>query len=265
MLPGGADQWAPATTGVELRVGDALKVGDKGMAEVRCGGRARTKVNGGGIVRFGRRSVFLASGRAFAWVEKAGAAFSIGTRQATAAVRGTQFNVDVREMGTAVLSVVEGAVEFGNVRGRVKVKRGMQSQVKNSGEPSAPIYADLASAVSWAGVDVNALEFPVDVALRVRPDSPGGAAEEVDAAPPTLVVEIDYGKTPYASLVLYCVVTAPEGRTVAKFAETVCEKTYRYRVKKLALPAMEPGTYEAKCRIGHGDSAVVETATFAVK
>lgn len=258
----GSEGWEPVVTGERLLQGDRLKTGERGKADIAFGDRAKLKLNGNGIARLGKSIVFLESGRAFAWVDKANVKFTIASPQARAVVRGTQFNVDCRAEGSTVLSVVEGVVAFGNRFGSIEVKADMRSDAKADEEPSPALYTDLWDDVAWAGIDESTINLPVDVRFRVDPEADDGVFSE---RTPTFAVHLGYGDTRYATLWLRCQVTDADGNTAVETKERVCMRAYRYRTKKMSIPHLSPGSYRARFRIGHGRYAVVQTAEFVVK
>lgn len=257
-------EWRPASEGDDLATGDGLKIAEGALADIEFADRAKVKLNANAAARIDENGLLLESGRVFVWVQKARSEFAVDTRQAKAVVRGTQFNVDARSAERTILSVVEGVVDFGNQHGSVEAKAGMQSVARAGTRPDEAAYADLLGEVSWAGVDASTFEFPIGISLRVRPETPD-AVFKADGVPPTFVVQLEYGKGPYAAFVLYCAATDIDGRSVAQLAERVCERRYRYKIKRIVIEGLKPGRYKANFRIGHGRHAAVETVPFSVR
>jgi len=159
----GATQWAAASAGQRFPVGTQLKTASRAKAVIQFGQQAKVMVNGNAASRVAESGLVIESGRVFAWVEKAGSTFFVKTPHAAAKVRGTRFNVDCREPGATVLSVVDGLVDFSNDSGRVEVGANMQSLAGPGRRPTQPLAADLLAAVSWAGITSEALSSPADV------------------------------------------------------------------------------------------------------
>ena len=254
-------EWADATPGQKLEMGAHLRTGDGALAVVRLANWATVKADADALLRLDRGGVFLESSRLFAWVDRTGHAFEVDTGHATAAVRGTAFCVDQRSAEHTTLSVVDGLVELCNGLGRVEVPAGMQAHAGDDA-PGRPMHADLFDAVRWAGIEDDALAFPVDVRIRVRLEADTDVLTE---GPVTFTVEADYGRTFYADLPVRCRVTNAAGQALAQASERLCNQSYRYRIRKITIPALPPGSYQASFQMGHGRHAVVEELDFSVE
>jgi len=255
--------WQAAQPGRSLLVGDEVRTGDGGRAAIEHLWGPNLMLDSASRTRFGRRRrPSLEAGRLFARAPKQDAGFAIGTPHGEAAVRGTAFQVDCRAPDAAVVSVVEGVVELRNRAGAVTIHARQQAAASAGAPPTPPLHADLAPAVAWAGVPEAELSFPLDVALRVRPEAPGGLFVEQAAA---FAVEFRYGATRYAELTLYCTVADAAGKVVARVREQVCHRSYRYRRRTVAAPTLPPGRYRATFRLGHGAQAVTEAVDFETR
>ena len=219
-------------------------------------------MNGNTAAQIAESGLVIESGRVFAWVEKAGSTFFVETPHATAMVRGTRFNVDCRDAGATVLSVVDGLVVFGSEAGHVEVGANMRSIARPGQRPAEPATVDLLEAVSWAGITSDALSLAPDVKFRVRREAPEGGAQPGAAA---FVVDIEYGQTRYADLRVYCRVTDADDLAVAQAIERVCRNAFRYHTKSVTFSGLTPGAYRASFRVGHGVGAVVEELSLVVE
>ena len=257
-----SEDWTAAAPGDPLFLGARLKTDGDAHARATLGNRASLLLDGKGIIRIEERGAFVESGRLFAWVEQGTPEFAVRTPHATAVVKGTQFNVDCRDADTTQLSVVRGLVVLSNDKGSVDVGANMQSVARVDQAPAPALYADLLTAVAWAGIEDNTLSFAADLGLRVRPQTTDGVFA---GAAPAFAAEIDYKGKQYAELWLYCRIDDADGNACHRQTERVCTWTHRYRVKKVSSPSLPPGQYRASFRIGHGDRATVATADFSVQ
>ncbi|HMU74535.1 MAG TPA: FecR family protein, partial [Elusimicrobiota bacterium] len=132
-----------------LREGDSLRTGPKGKAELRMSEGHRlsvrekttvTVVSGGKGLQYQFRVI---SGRVRAFVRKLAAKsrFEIRTPLAVAAVRGTEFEMEVLDRGTSRLSVIEGVVSFKDLDGlfnEVSVVKGQCVTIEPNQAPKPP-------------------------------------------------------------------------------------------------------------------------------
>jgi hypothetical protein len=215
-----------------------------------------------GAIRLDENRAYLESSRLFVWVEKGTADFAVRTRQAVAAVTGTQFGVDCRRPDVTRLTVAEGLLVLSNDNGRVEVGANMQAIVKSDEAPRPAVHVDVLPAVAWAGIDEGALDFAVGVTLTVQPEAQDGHFSGVS---PCFLAHIDYPQDAYGELWLYCRVTDTAGAVREEKRELICTRDYRYRVKRIEFAAATPGFYRAAFRVGHGARAAVASVGFTVR
>lgn len=145
----GRTDWRPIDGSMALKEGDTLRTGPAGKAELRMGEGHRlsvrekttlTVVSGGKSLQY---RFHVLAGRVRAFVHKLGpkGRFEIRTPLAVAAVRGTEFEMEVFNRGTSRLSVVEGVVSFKDLDGlfnEVSVVKGQSVTIEPNQAPKPP-------------------------------------------------------------------------------------------------------------------------------
>ncbi|TBR20219.1 hypothetical protein EPO15_13430 [bacterium] len=104
-----ADGKAVAAEG-ELSEGAKVRL-DKGKAVLELGDEGRLMLTGPAEIKLGKREVGLVSGALLSVLPRLRGNFSVSTPLAVAAVRGTEFFLEVREDGRTYLCLCEGALE----------------------------------------------------------------------------------------------------------------------------------------------------------
>ena len=89
------------------------------------------------------------------------------TRTATAAIRGTEFNLAVAENGRTVLTMFDGEVDLSNSLGAIRLKSGEQGVVEPGQPPVKTAVLEAANSIQWClyypGVlDLDELHFSTD-------------------------------------------------------------------------------------------------------
>jgi len=258
----GSDEWRALAVEEALRLDSRLRT-DAGTAlTIRIGDATATQIDEGSSVRLTENGLFVDTGRVFSSVEPRGQGFVVETPDARATVEGTQFEVDRRAVGMTRLRVVEGTVRFANAKGNVSVGANMEATATAGAGPGRLLHADHFPALAWASVGEESFEFPVDIKLDVQADG-GGSVSAGQAS--LFVAKIDYGQTRYGDLWMYCRVTNNSGAVVLRQRERISSREHRYRIKRIALGALRPGSYTARFRVGHGSQAAVAEQTFTVE
>jgi ferric-dicitrate binding protein FerR (iron transport regulator) len=128
------ESWSPIGAGDALRHGDALEIESGGRALVRLPDKSELWINGGSLLRIGRRKagsvVRLVRGEILALMEKQQREFSIITSDGAVAVMGTVFDTESQPSGGTRVLVLEGrvAVTAGLNRRSVSAGRGVKLQ-----------------------------------------------------------------------------------------------------------------------------------------
>jgi hypothetical protein len=136
--------------------GDVTNTGLNSKATFLFNEGSRLDINSNSIVELtkpervagGRQSLFrLVRGEVFM---RARSALAVQTRSATAAVRGTAFQLTSDVQGTSVLTVHEGSVDFFNPYGAVVVNASQQSTARFGFAPTTPVPVAIGiHNISW--------------------------------------------------------------------------------------------------------------------
>ncbi len=149
----GTGNFSPASTNQSLNNGDVIRTG--------LDGRAAMQLIGGGVIRLSPNSFFtlettgdtptanLSSGKAFFFSREAKRFPVIKTPAVSAAVRGTEFTVEV--IGNlSTVSVLDGAVKVSNKKGEVSLGANEIAKAKPGQAPEKSILLNPIDAVQWA-------------------------------------------------------------------------------------------------------------------
>ncbi len=145
----GKNNWRPVDRAARLREGDTLRTGAAGKAELRMGEGHRLSVRQKTtltVVAAGKDLQYqfkVLAGRVRVLVKKLRpqSHFEIRTPLAVAAVRGTEFEMEVLDQGASRLSVVEGVVAFKDLAGifnEVSVLKGQSVTIEPNQAPRPP-------------------------------------------------------------------------------------------------------------------------------
>jgi hypothetical protein len=84
------------------------------------------------------------------WIKTSGAsALEVETPVATAAIKGTEFNLKVDPDGRSILTVIDGIVEFGTPFGTCPIPRSSQSFGERGKRCTRPVPVNPAPVVAW--------------------------------------------------------------------------------------------------------------------
>ena len=185
-----------------LFIGDVVNTGAV-KATLLFDGGSQLRLNTGTIVELtapqnvgGKTSLFrLIRGEVFAQLRPGLAA---QTNSATAAVRGTVFDLKVDDNDISTLVVVEGSVEFFNPFGTVAVAQSQQSVARPGQAPTAPVTVGNAGLIIEWTLDLNRAAVPREkyfITLDRRALAPELArrAGQITAAPDDAGAHRDYG------------------------------------------------------------------------
>jgi superkiller protein 3 len=150
-----------------VAAGDVVRTGPDGSAVLvfEDGTQCKMKPNTTLIipaVRAGARRLKLEKGTVYArMARQKGKDTAIQTPAAVAGVRGTEFQIDVDAEGGAILTVVEGEVEFANDHGSVRVRANQQSSAQATAAPTPPVVVDPSGIIAWEAT-VDSLVIPIE-------------------------------------------------------------------------------------------------------
>lgn len=152
-----ADGWAPSTRDQALFAHDRIRTGAASRAALlysdqtlhRMGEKSELEIlppngtSGSGLLNVvtGRHYFATRTPKDFGKVQ---------TPTVTAAIKGTEFAVDVAEDGTTTITMIEGTVEASNPYGSVTVVKGEQAVAAPGSAPQKRIVVHPRDAVAWA-------------------------------------------------------------------------------------------------------------------
>ena len=180
-----SQEWVPGRTNQLLQPGQSLRTGRRSRATVRLGDLS--------VLRAGERTRldFLpdkdSDGKTVLNV-KAGAAYLLNRARPTetrfvtpvvmGAIRGTEFNIEVAEDGSTVVTLLEGAVTLSNEQGTVDLASGERGTVSPGEAPAKTAVLNAINVIQWSlyypGVlDTQELNLSADerTALQASLDS----------------------------------------------------------------------------------------------
>jgi len=153
----GAQTWDPAYTNQVLHAGDRVRVPERGRVTLLLSDKS--------VERFGELSDFTieppaAAGKQSGFSLLRGLLYffhrgkpgdiQIRTRTAGAAVRGTEFNLEVEESGRTVLTMLDGDVELSNDAGQISLTSGEQGIAEPGKPPTKTAVINTINVIQWA-------------------------------------------------------------------------------------------------------------------
>ena len=227
----GAADWRPASVKQKLRGGAFVRTGDSSTMALLMQDNTQLRLNQNSLLQIKETAASgaptkleLRSGRAWMNTKGRDANVTIETPNATAAIRGTEWELDV-EGGKTLLAVFSGTVEFSNTLGSVSVGRN-EAALAEAGKPPVKIaLVNPRDRVQW----VNALTIDPRRYAEAAKTSPSvrSASDAVtrgDLATARRALEADKArgtKTPavYAMLAELDVVAGDLGRAIGILRE----------------------------------------------
>jgi tetratricopeptide (TPR) repeat protein len=157
VLRAGARTWDLAYANQSLHAGDRLRVSERGRVALLLSDQS--------VARFGSLSDFtieapaapnkqqgfsLSRGLFYFFHRGKPADIQIRTRTASAAVRGTEFNLEAEEDGRAILTMLDGEVELRNAQGRISLTNGEQGIAEPGKRPTKTAAINAINVIQWA-------------------------------------------------------------------------------------------------------------------
>jgi tetratricopeptide (TPR) repeat protein len=170
------ERWAAARMLQPLLVAERVRTLEASRASILFIDETQVKMNAGAVLTIrqvrtgtGPSSSFeLPRGEAWFRTKNPRSGLTVQTPAAAAAVRGTEINLRVGNAGDTVLTVVEGAADFFNPQGSIRVNAGEEGTALPGLAPTKRVVLNPEDAVQWT------LYYPVQVAFHDLP-LPGGA------------------------------------------------------------------------------------------
>jgi len=156
VLPHGTEKWVKARKGMFLYEGDQLKTGANSKAAITFANGIELKINESSTFtiqiteeREMKNAIDLLIGEIFSKIMIEGIKFEMHTPVAVAAVRGTEFNTNVRKSGLTTVLVYKGIVEVWNELGSVTLTEAKKTVVQPNQAPQPPQEVDLELEPKW--------------------------------------------------------------------------------------------------------------------
>lgn len=152
----GAADWRPASVKQRLRGGAFVRTGDLSTMALLMPDQTQLRVNQNSMLQIKEQAgagqptrMELKSGRA--WMSSKGPTpnVTIDTPNATAAIRGTEWELEVDPSGKTLLAVYSGTVEFYNDQGRVMVGRNEAALAEAGKAPVKIALTNPRDRVQW--------------------------------------------------------------------------------------------------------------------
>jgi ferric-dicitrate binding protein FerR (iron transport regulator)/outer membrane receptor protein involved in Fe transport len=154
--PAGVLNWIEAKINQLLHLRDRLRTGLRSRATVRLSDLTMLRVNQLTSLeiqpssRAGKPSTLeLKSGAAYFFSRERPAEMEFRTPVASAAIRGTEFNLAVAEDGTTVVTLIDGAVSLTNQLGAVDLVSGEQGTVEPGQAPKKTAVINTINIIQW--------------------------------------------------------------------------------------------------------------------
>lgn len=168
-------EWAAARVDQPLAAGQFVRTGDYSRMGVLFRDRTQLRLNEKTVlqVRDGEAEtrLRLEVGRAWTQSKTPPGTLYMETPSATAAIRGTDWDLEVDGNGRSVLTVLSGEIEFYNPQGRITVHQNEAAEARVGSAPTRLIFVRPRDRVQW--VTAYALEPLRHITLS----SPGAAAQ----------------------------------------------------------------------------------------
>jgi tetratricopeptide (TPR) repeat protein len=175
------EAWSPAAMLQPLFVDDRVRTLALSRAAILFLDETQVRLNAGAVltVQAVKRgtgaptALDLIQGEGWFRTKNPNSGLSIKTPAATAAIRGTEINVQITPDGESVLTVVEGAAAFTNDAGSVLATAGEEARARPGQAPTKRTILNPDNAVQWA------LYYPVQ---QARADVAAAAAAQGNAS-----------------------------------------------------------------------------------
>src|SRR5687767_6320878 len=164
--PAAAKQELPALSFVRTGAYSRMGLLFRDQTQVRLAEKTVLQIKAAAVSPAGRTVLRLEQGRSWSQTNTTPSNLYFETPSATAAIRGTDWEIEVFEGGRALLTVFSGEVEFFNDRGRVLVARNEQAQALPGQAPVKILLANPRDRVQWVTA------YAVEPARHLDPATP---------------------------------------------------------------------------------------------
>ena len=172
LKPAGSQQWSAAQINQTVNAGDVIQTGPASGAAILCLDESQIKLNENTSFEFRQvapsprlrlgevipAAVTQAVGSLYGvsqgevWLRNKNDTFrfELETPAATAAIRGTEFNLRVNPDGLSVITMLEGSIQFANPFGALTLEPGEEGQARPGQAPTKRVLVRPADAVQWS-------------------------------------------------------------------------------------------------------------------
>ncbi len=194
--------WAAAAQDHPLGVGDKVRTSVQSRATIRLPNLTVLRLNErttveiqkpAGTAPASKSTLSITAGAAYFFGRGKPGEIEIRTPTATGAIRGTEFNLEVKDDGATVFTLVEGEMDVMNELGSVPLKPGEQASATSGSKPRVSPALQVANVIQWSlyypGVlDPGELEFSAPeaqaLASSLKAYKEGDLLGALDALPP---------------------------------------------------------------------------------
>ena len=157
LLRFGGSQWAAAKTNQVLNVRDRFRTGFKSRATLMLSNRAILRVRQLTTLEIQSPSdptsttsiLDLQKGAAYFFNREEPVETQFRTPQASGAIRGTEFNIEVADNGRTVVTLLDGEVDLTNELGQVSLVSGEQGIVEPGQAPTKTAVLNAINIIQW--------------------------------------------------------------------------------------------------------------------
>ncbi|MFQ5739486.1 MAG: TonB-dependent receptor domain-containing protein [Acidobacteriota bacterium] len=257
--------WTPAKVNQLLRPGATVRTGARSRAAILLADETQLKLGAnsdlqlrevrassnllqriGKVAAGARQSIInLRSGKAWLRSKRKPARVRVSTPAVTAAIRGTEFVVDVAEDGESVVTVLEGAVDMRNDSGAIIVSSGEQGRARIGQAPTKTIVVNPDDAAQWT-LSYSASVSPRDYPFLYRSPREAQAALDQGAKDPVQEAQLQHDAGNLAAAL-----TRLEGLNTPAAAETRGWIRLEMNQLSAAVTALkQPASLTPRARLG---------------
>jgi len=202
-----APDWQPARQAQPLAAGDFVRTRQSAKmallfaddTQLRLHQNTVLQVKGVATPAQPVTTLLLSAGRAWTQTRRAdGSRLNLETPAATAAIRGTDWDLAVEDDGRTLLTVLSGTVEFGNAQGQVSVGANEAALAEVGKAPVKLVLSQPRDRIQW----VNALRADPRPHLAAEPPPPGTSASAPWADTLQAAAALQAGDVPTARTLL---------------------------------------------------------------
>ncbi|MDA1275781.1 MAG: FecR domain-containing protein [Verrucomicrobia bacterium] len=175
----GVANWTKGETNQTLRVRDTLRTGRKSRATLRLSNQGVLRVRQLTTLEIqppentetDKSVLNLQNGAAYFFNRDEPVETQFRTPQASGAIRGTEFNIEVGENGRTVVTLLDGAVDLTNQLGQVSLGSGEQGIVEPGQAPTKTSVLNAINIIQWGLYYPGVLdpdELNLDAAVRAK-------------------------------------------------------------------------------------------------